>query len=57
MKSRTVKQSLLSAECLAIQILGIDACKDCEFLGKRDCGGKNIRKTLLNNKGIKIPVE
>ena len=56
MQARTVRQDNLSSECWTIQMFGLDACKTCKFKGKRDCGGKNIIRTLKNNKGIKILV-
>ena len=56
MQTRIVKQANLSSECWNIQIWGIDTCDKCKFRGRRACGGKQIRKTLLNNKGIKVPI-
>lgn len=53
---RTVDQSKLSEECWGVQFFGLDNCKSCELKGKRDCGGKNIRKTGKNNKGFSVPL-
>ncbi len=56
MQSRMVKQANLSSECWTIQFWGLSACKECQYKGKRECGGKNIIKTLKNKKGIEVPV-
>jgi hypothetical protein len=45
--TKEIDQSTLTSECWLIQFNGLDACKTCECLGKKDCGGKNIRKRLL----------
>jgi len=50
----TVKFSDLTTECWEIQIKGLEACKKCEFLHTKDCGGKRIRKAMLA--GEKKPV-
>ena len=42
MKTYTVKQSDLTSDCWLIQIQGIEACKECEAKGTKDCGGINI---------------
>jgi hypothetical protein len=55
-RSKQVKQSEMSAECWSVQVWGTDYCKKCEYLGKRDCGGKKIRKTGKNEKGYIIPL-
>lgn len=55
-KSRTVSQSKLSAECWPVQVWGLSACKTCEFRNKPDCGGKKIRKTGKNSLGFKVPI-
>ena len=54
MKVKTVKQSDLSSECFIIQMWGLSACETCQFLNTKDCGGKEIRKTKMNEKGKKI---
>ncbi len=45
--SKEVDQTKLTSDCWMIQINGLEACKKCEFLNKRNCGGKAIRKNLL----------
>jgi len=45
--TKVVDQSKLTSECFMIQINGLAACKNCEYLGKQDCGGKKTRKMLL----------
>ena len=52
-KSVTVYQNALTSECWLIQFQGLSACKNCESKGK-NCGGKNIRKTLKNKLGYKV---
>ena len=47
-KTRTIDQSKLTSECWGIQIAGIERCKTCEYLDTEECGGKEIRKRLLN---------
>lgn len=56
MRAKTVKQSSLSAECWLVQIWGKAYCKKCDLRGTEDCGGKQIRKTGRNSKGIRVPV-
>ena len=51
-----VEQSRLSSECMLIQIFGESSCETCEVKGKRDCGGKSIRATGINEKGIQVPI-
>lgn len=53
-ESKTIDQNKLTGECWLIQFKGLEACKTCELKGKRDCGGKKIRKTLKNNKGFSV---
>lgn len=48
-KSKEINQSTLTSECWLIQFNGLEACTNCEFLNKRNCGGKAIRKKLLSN--------
>jgi len=51
--SKEVDQKTLTSDCWLIQIEGIKACDSCECMNhktgkeKRSCGGKNIRKSLL----------
>lgn len=54
--SRTVQQSRLSAECWSIQVWGKETCETCGFKNRKECGGKNIRKTGKNDKGITVPI-
>ena len=46
-KTKMIDQSKLTSDCFFIQFNGLDACKNCELLNKKDCGGKKIRKKLL----------
>jgi hypothetical protein len=48
-ESKEIDQGKLTSDCWLIQINGLAACKGCEYLNKRHCGGKAIRKALLNN--------
>jgi hypothetical protein len=54
-KCTSIKQSELSAECWSIQAFGLSACEKCPYK-RRGCGGRAIRKTLMNNKGHKVPL-
>ena len=56
MKKYIIAQKKLTSECWMIQFMGIEACKTCEYLNTPECGGKNIRRTLLNKKGQKVPI-
>lgn len=53
---KTINQNDLTSECWLIQFSGLKACETCEYLNTRECGGKRIRKTLLNSKGKKVPL-
>jgi hypothetical protein len=53
---REVKQSEMTAECWLVQFGGLKACETCEARDTEDCGGKEIRRTLLNEKGFPIPI-
>ena len=54
-KMRVVNQALLTGECLMIQLFGQECCETCD--AKRSgCGGRDIRNTGRNRKGIKVPV-
>lgn len=60
-KARLVPQDQMTAECFMVQAWGVDYCKTCGFYGtaakpRRDCGGKNIRKTGKNEKGFKVQI-
>jgi hypothetical protein len=56
MISRTVSQKNLTSECWLVQIWGEKSCQTCEFKGKRECGGKKIRKSGKNEKGLDVPI-
>ena len=45
---KTMKSSDLTSECWLIQMFGIKSCETCEVLNMDECGGKEIRKKLLN---------
>lgn len=47
---KTVRQADLTSECWTVQVWGLDACKDCEFLNTEDCGGKSVREAMLAGK-------
>lgn len=49
-----IKQNNLSSECWLIQFQEISACKNCEAMGTKECGGKSILKKMKNKKGIPI---
>lgn len=53
---KTVHQNNLTSECWLVQFRGLKACEDCEVLDTSECGGKQIRKTLLNAKGLHVPI-
>lgn len=56
MTSRTIPQSQLTSECWTIQFEGLSACEHCSYKNTKECGGKEIRKKLLNIKGYKVPL-
>jgi len=45
-KCKTINQAHLTSECWSVQIWGISACSDCEFLDTDKCGGKRIREQI-----------
>ena len=47
MKTKAILQSLLTADCMLIQIWGLSACENCKVLNKDERGGPEIRKALL----------
>ena len=53
-KEINIDQNALTGECWLVQFQGFRACKNCEFKGKRNCGGKNIVKTNKNANGFKV---
>jgi hypothetical protein len=46
----------IAAACWLIQFNGLAACSSCEALNTDDCGGQDIRKKLVNEKGIAVPL-
>jgi hypothetical protein len=56
MITKLIPQNKMTSECWGIQFQGIPACKRCEFVGTKDCGGKKIRKTGKNAKGFAVPL-
>ena len=56
-KSRVVTQGNLTPECWSIQVWGKSACRGCEYKDTKSCGGKNIRKTGKNAKGLRVPIK
>jgi hypothetical protein len=55
-QSRTIKQRSLSNECWLVQIWGLDRCETCDLKDTEDCGGKRIRETGYNEKGLLVPL-
>ena len=53
---RIIPQKDMTGECFLIQMSGISACESCEAKDTEDCGGKEIRKKLVNEKGISVPL-
>jgi hypothetical protein len=56
MEIKQIKQSNLTSECWSVQMWGLKECDTCEFKNTKECGGKKIRKTGKNSKGISVPV-
>jgi hypothetical protein len=56
MMARIIPQKDLTGECWGIQMQGMSACKTCEFRDTDECGGKKIRDTRKNEKGIRVPL-
>jgi hypothetical protein len=54
MQVKLIQQSKLSEECWIVQFSGLSSCKTCEYKNTKECGGKVIRKTGKNNKGIVV---
>lgn len=50
MKAKLIRQSDLTSECWTIQMWGIEACKDCEALNTKECGGARIREQIARRK-------
>lgn len=51
---KTVKQRDLTGECWMVQMHGTEYCTTCEVRGKPDCGGKDILRKGVNEKGIEV---
>lgn len=56
-KSKMIRQTDLTSDCWMVQVWGIEYCTGngdpknaCEYLGKKECGGKRIRKLMLEGK-------
>lgn len=49
-------QNDLTSECWSVQFSGEDACTTCELKDTDECGGKSIRETNKNSKGITMPL-
>jgi len=45
---KKINQGSLTSECWLIQMNGLTACNSCPAINTEDCGGKRIRKKLLN---------
>lgn len=43
---KEINQSELTSDCWMIQMQGLAACKECEFLNTDECGSKDILKKL-----------
>jgi len=54
--SKTINQGDLTSECWMVQMFGTLRCETCEFKDTPECGGKNIRKTGKNEKGLEVPL-
>ena len=61
MKAVAVNQNKLTSECWLIQFTGIEACENCQYKGKHECGGKAILKRIAKGEypkaGIGTPVK
>lgn len=55
-ETKTINQSELTTECWLVQFNGLGACKTCDLKGTSDCGGKEVRKKLENDKGYAVPL-
>ena len=51
---KQVKQRLLTGECWLVQLHGASACDECEAYGTAECGGQDILKTGVSDKGHKV---
>ena len=49
------KQAELTSECWGVQVLGISACSDCDFINTTECGGVEIRTIKTGwGKGLRV---
>ncbi len=53
---KEIDQDKMTSECWEIQFSGIGACEECELKDTDECGGKGIRKSMKNSKGIDVPI-
>jgi hypothetical protein len=52
----TARQGDLTTECWSVQLFGLEHCETCEARGTPECGGKSIRRTGRNSKGVRVPI-
>jgi hypothetical protein len=45
--SKEIDSNKLTSECWLIQFNGLKTCQKCDYLNKKECGGKRIHKRLL----------
>ena len=50
------EQSKLTSECWSVQLFGLDYCETCPLRDTPECGGRNIRRTGRNSKGVRVPI-
>jgi hypothetical protein len=53
---KRVKQADLSSECFVAQLWGTGECVTYEYRDTDECGGKKVRATGKNSKGIAVPL-
>lgn len=56
MIGRVIPSKDLTPECWSVQMNGLTACKTCEYKDTDQCGGKKIRESKKNAKGVRIPL-
>jgi hypothetical protein len=54
--ARSISQKDLTSECWLVQMWGSDRCNTCNLKDTDDCGGKKIRMTGRNERGIIVPI-
>ena len=52
----TARQGDLTSECWSVQLFGLEYCETCQFRDTPKCGGKDIRRTGKNSKGVRVPI-